>query len=1072
MVKNSTLAVMAAALTLGAAPVTAQVSTALDSSVIAGFPWRAIGPVNMGGRITDIEAIPSRPNIFYVAAAAGGIWKTVSGGTQFFPLFNDEKVISMGDIALAPSNPNIIYAGTGEEDSRNSISPGGGMYKSTDAGVTWQFIGLEKTEHIGRVVVHPTNPDIVYVAALGAAWRSNPERGLYKSTDGGRTWTMSKFISDKAGFVDVAMDPRNPDVLYAAAWERVRGPYFLRSGGPGSGLWKTTDGGATWTEISGGGFPASMKGRIGIAIAPSNPDVIYTMVEADRPRTAADVPRGAIVDPNDQFEGRLSGLYRSADGGRTWTWMNRNNDRPFYYSQVRVDPKDENRVYRLGGTNWHFSNDGGKTWTSGAQGHHVDHHAMWINPNNPEHFIIGSDGGVAQTFDRGGTYDVLNHMPLGQFYAVSYDFAVPYRVCGGLQDNGSWCGPSRKRGQIISSDWFNVGGGDGFWTAQDPRDPNIIYSESQGGAQNARNIATGQSWQTRGSLPGQGGGRGGAGGGRGGGAPGETTIGNIVFTAAVPDSLRQRMQGLTEMTNVTQRQVDSARNALRLPAGSVRLATPAGGRGAGAPAAPVTVNVNNLRWNWNTPFFVSMHNPDVYYSGSSRVMKSTDKGRNGVPISPDLTGQDVNRIRISTMRQAPDRTGGITPDVTQAETNNSIVSLAESPLRPGVLWAGTDDGKIWFTRNDGGNWEEVPITRFTGVPARTWVSHVELSAFDSNTVYVSFDNHQEGDFKPYVFMSTDFGRTFRSISSNLPTDRPAFVHVVREDPVNRNLLFVGTDVGVYASLDRGATWQRFMTNLGTVPVHDLKIHPRDREIIAGTHGRSIWIADIAPLQQMADSVMRKPAHLFQPAVSYMYTQLSSGTGTPGHKGWSAGNSPYGAQLAYYLNSNASGPVRIVISDAMGDTVSVLTGTAQRGLNRVSWAFTSGAGGGFAGGRGGGGGGGGGRGAGPGPTTPIPGIPAGVNPRPGEGTQATNQGDPSLDTRGGGGGGGGGGGRGGFGGGDTAPAAGWSRLPIDTGNYVATLVVGNQQYKQLIQVKNIGLADPTKAIDYRPGTIMR
>ena len=1065
MVKTSSLGVLAAALVVGAAPVTAQVSTALDSATIAGFPWRPIGPVNMGGRITDIEGVPSNPATFYVAAAAGGIWKTISGGVQFFPLFTSEKVVSMGDIAIAPSNPNIIWAGTGEEDSRNSISPGGGIYKSTDGGVTWQPMGLEKTEHIGRIVIHPTNPDIIYVAALGAAWRANPERGLYKTTDGGRNWTLSKFISPNAGFVDVAMDPRNPNVLYAAAWERVRGPYFLRSGGPGSGLWKTTDGGTTWTEISGGGFPASMKGRIGIGLSASNPDVIYAMVEAAPPRTPADVPRGAIVSADDQYEGRLSGLYRSADGGRTWTWQNRQNDRPFYYSQIRVDPTDENRVYRLGGTNWHFTTDGGKSWTTGMQNVHVDHHAMWINPNNPNHFIVGNDGGVAQTFDRGGTYDVLNHMPLGQFYAVSYDFAVPYRVCGGLQDNGSWCGPSRKRGQIISADWFNVGGGDGFWTAQDPRNPNIIYSESQGGAQNGRNIATGQSWSTRGSLPGQGGGRGG--GGRAGGPAGEMVVGLLRFTAAVPDSMRQRLLFLNERANLTTQQVDSARASLRLPAGSVTLVA-GGGRGAGAPA---TVNVNNLRWNWNTPFFLSMHNPDVYYSGASRVMKSTNMGRNGQPISPDLTTQDVNRIRISTLRNAPDRTGGITPDVTQAETNNTVVSLGESPLRAGLLWAGTDDGKIWVTRNDGGNWEEIPLTRFAGVPAKTWVSHVEASAFDSATVYVSFDNHQEGDFKPYVFVSTDFGRTFRNISSNLPTDRPAFIHVVREDPVNRNLLYVGTDVGVYVSLDRGATWQKFMANLPTVPVHDLKIHPRDRELIAGTHGRSIWIADVAPLQQMADSVMRKPAHLFEPAVSYMYTQLSSGVGENGHKGWRQPGGPYGAQLAYHLGSNASGGARVVITDVAGDTITVLTGPAQRGLNRVSWAFNSGAGGGFAGR---GGGGGGGRGAGGGPTTPIPGVPAGINPRPGESGAPTTAGDPTVAAQGGGrGGGGGGGGRGGQGGGgDQGPRAGWSRLDIDTGYYLATLVVGNTQSKQIIRVKNIGLADPTKSVDYEPGMIMR
>jgi photosystem II stability/assembly factor-like uncharacterized protein len=776
-------------------------------------------------------------------------------------------------------------------------------------------------------------------------------------------------------------------VLYASSWERVRGPYFLKSGGPGSGLWKTTDGGTTWTEIRGGGFPATEKGRIGIAIAASNPDIVYAMVEADSVR-------------GQQPQRLLNGLYRSTDAGRTWTWMNTTNSRPFYYSQVRVDPKNPDRVYRLA-ANWHFSDDGGKSWKAGAQGHHVDHHAMWIDPNDPAHFLIGSDGGVAQTWDKGGSYDVLNYLPLGQFYAVSYDMAVPYRVCGGLQDNGSWCGPSRKRtGALIDSDWFNVGGGDGFWTQQDPRDPNVIYAESQGGSMSRRNILTGES-----------------------------------------ESLRP--------ARWNRQDADSARREI--------TGAPPAGRGAGA--AP-TVQLNedqrrrladlnrrlatdsaavDSRWNWNTPFILSAHNPDVWYAGGSRVYKSTERGENAKSISPDLSTQDTMRIRISVSA-----TGGITSDNTGAETHGTIVSLSESPIRAGILYAGTDDGNVWLTRNDGGNWENL-TSRIQGAPPKSWISHVEASKHDSATVYVSVDAHWDGDFTPYVFMSTDFGRTFRSIASNIPKDRPNFIHVVTEDPVNRNLLYVGTDVGAYVSLNRGASWQPFMTGLPTVPVHDLKVHPRDREVIAGTHGRSVWIADVAPLQQLADSIMRKPAFLFATKPAFQYNQAASGVGVGGHRGWRGDNAPYGAVISYYLASKPSTPVSFTITSQSGDTVGTLAGEATPGVQSVVWNFMRGGGG-------RGGGGGGGRGHGDAPVA-VPGFPPGFNPRPGEASgPPSTQGDPNAPQGTGGGGRGGRGGRGGGRGGGGGPSG-----PVDAGTYRVTMTVGGQSYMQSLRVIRAGEA---------------
>ncbi len=901
----------AGAILVAAAPLSAQAPVPaapaapapLDSATLAGFRWRSVGPANMAGRITDIEGIPAPSKTFYVAAATGGIWKTTNAGTTFRPVFDNQRVVSMGDLAIAPSDTNVVYAGTGEEDSRNSISPGGGLYKSTDGGKSWKLMGLSGTQHIGRIVVHPKDANIVYVAALGHAWGPNPERGLYKSTDGGATWQLSKFISDKAGFVDLAMDPTDPNTLYASSWERVRGPYFLKSGGPGSALWKTTDGGNTWKEITGGGFPTSMKGRIGIAIAQSNPKVVYALVEAD-------TNPNATVDAKVKAQTRPSGLYRSADGGATWTKMNSNDVRPFYYSQVRVDTKNPDRVY-WSSTPVNFSEDGGKTVRNATLGIHVDHHAMWIDPNDPEHFIVGDDGGVSQTWDRGGNYDFLNLMPLGQFYEVSYDFAVPYRVCGGLQDNGSWCGPSRRRnGSITNAHWFTVGGGDGFFTAQDPTNPDIIYSESQGGSMGRLNYATGDRQPLR--PPGW--------------RPRYTVFEDSIIltrgdtTQPAPKEVARKVADLKA----------------REKADSIDL---------------------DLRFNWDTPFFLSAHNPATMYVGGSRVLKSTNRGDTFLPISPDLSLRDMAKIDTSIRK-----TGGITPDPTGAETYGTVVALAESPVRPGLLYAGTDDGNVWLSRNDGTSWESLN-GRFPGVPPRTYVRRIEPSHFDSATFYVAFDGHRTDDFTPYLFVTTDFGKTFKSIVNNLPRGGPDFVHVVREDPANRDLLFAGTDVGIYVSLDRGGSWQRFMTNFPTVPVHDLKIHPRDHELIAGTHGRSIWIVDITPLEQMTTQVVAKAAYLFAPKTAYQFGESPTLGESPGHKLFQGQSPQYGAEIAYRLTvpvapaaaasgggeggggvpeagrqQGAPAALRIVITNVTGDTIRTLTGPSRVGLHRVVWDF--------------------------------------------------------------------------------------------------------------------------------------
>jgi photosystem II stability/assembly factor-like uncharacterized protein len=877
--------IVSLALLAGAASLSAQVPTAsVDSALLAALRWRNIGPANMSGRIVDVEGIPGPSRTFYVATAAGGIWKTTNAGTTFQLVFGENQpVISMGDIAIAPSDTNIVWAGSGEPNSRNSISPGGGIFKSTDGGRTWKLMGLEKTQAIGRVVVHPTNPNIVYVAALGAPWNSNPERGLYKTTDGGATWALSKFISDKAGFVDVEMDPGNPDILYAASWERQRGPYYLQSGGPGSAMWKTTDGGATWTELKGGGLPETMKGRIEFAVAKTNPQIIYAMVEADttpNPRPAA----GA------RQQTRPSGLYRSNDAGATWTRVAPQNVRPFYYSQVRVDTRDPERVY-FSSTPHLFSTDGGKTVRSFSQGLHVDTHAHWIDPNDPNYQVVGNDGGIGVTFDRGGNWIFANTFPIGQFYNISYDMGVPYRVCGGLQDNGSWCGPSRRRGAITNAQWYNVGGGDGFGTQQDQTNPNIVLATSQGGNIQRRNIATGEGgglakpqwrpqylkWQDSILL-----------------VRGDTTR---------PETREQRARIAAFRANAT-------RDSLDL----------------------------QLRWNWNTPYFLSPHNQQVFYAGANRVMKSLKQGDEMYPISPDLTTADTMRIRVSTRT-----TGGITPDVTGAETYSTIASLSESPIRPGLLFAGTDDGNLWLSRNDGGNWENL-TGRAPGVPKNTYVSRIEPSRFDEATFYVTFDNHRNGDYAPYVYVSNDFGKTFRSISSDLPTGGVNYAHVIREDPTNPNLLFVGTDIGAYVSTDRGASWRKFMSGLPTVPVNDLKIHPRDREIIAGTHGRSIWVADVAPLQQLTTQALSAPVYFFQPNTAWQFPTPPQdglgGGGGYGHLRFVSNPPPYGAEIVYRVAPGAGGgrAARISIVDALGDTIRTMTGPSGPGLQRVYWPF--------------------------------------------------------------------------------------------------------------------------------------
>jgi Sortilin, neurotensin receptor 3, len=854
----------------------------LDSSVVSGFRWRTVGPANFMGRVSDVAGIPGPSKTLFVAAAGGGIWKSMNNGITWRPVFDDKNVISMGMLAIAPSDTMQVWAGTGEPNSRNTIEPGAGVYKSTDGGITWKFVGLEKTQHIGRIVVHPTNPNIVYVAALGPAWKAGGERGLYKTEDGGVSWKLIKAGANaKTGFIDVALDPSNPNVIYASSWERYRTPYSLNSGGPGSGLWKSTDAGATWTEIKGSGYPEGLKGRIGISVARSNPNIVYALTEACTMKaTDRCVPSNSPAP---------SGLYRSTDAGKTWTQMNHIDTRPFYYSQVRADPKNPDRVY-FSSTQLQVSNDGGKTTMNAAQGVHVDDHALWIDPNDPERWVLGNDGGIAITYDRGGNFYYPRNLALGQFYEISYDYAIPYNVCSGAQDNGAWCGPSRRNGVNTNSYWRTISGGDGFYTAQDPTNPNLVWGESQNAGIQQTNLATGE---------------------RG----------------------RVNKPSWNERYHMWEDSIAIARGDVMVPATKEQLAKVADLK---AKQKKDSIDLS-IRYNWNSPYFLSPHNPRVFYLGGSRVLKSLKGGEDLFPISPDLSKQI--QARMDTVAK---HTGGITLDLTGAEAYGAVVTLAESPLKPGFLLAGTDDGNLWITHNDGGSWENLS-SRVTGLPSNdVYVSRVEASHFDTLTFYVAYDNHRWNDFTPYLYMTTDGGRTFRSIVNNLPSGGVAdFLHVIREDPQNRDLLFVGTSLSTYASIDRGKTWSKFASGLPSVPVYDLQIHPRDHELMAATHGRSLWVVDIAALEQLTPKVVAS-TYLFKPKTAYQWgegPQMElSGNGNA-QAVFMVASPPMAADIVYQLAPNApTTPVRIAVLDASGDTISSIVGASGTGIHHVSWNF--------------------------------------------------------------------------------------------------------------------------------------
>ena len=918
-----------------------------DDPLLKTFRWRSIGPASMGGRIDDIEAVESNPSIFYVGFATGGLWKTTNNGTTFTPIFDTYPVSSIGDIAIAPSNPNIVYVGTGEPNNRQSSSFGNGMYKSTDAGKTFKQIGLADTQSIARVVVHPRNPDVVYVAAVGHLFGPNEERGLYKTTDGGKTWTKSKFIDADTGFIDVVMDPSNSETLYAASYQRRRTPWGFNGGGPNSAIWKTTNGGRSWTRLAGSGLPdgGGIIGRIGLAVSRSNPRIVYAQIEVGASAgTGGNVTAEGKPAPPSQggfggFGGggaqqqrpgqpppppdpKKAGVWRSDDGGRSWRVVSNNNNRPMYYSQIRVDPGNPEIVYTMGAP-FHKSTDGGKTFKVVPGIAHSDHHALWIDPKNPQHLLLGNDGGLDVSYDQGETWEFVNTIAVGQFYAISADMQRPYLVCGGLQDNGSWCGPSATRNSngITNADWFRVGGGDGFYTSNDPSTPTIIFAQSQDGNVTRLDLTTGQTVNIRPRAP-------------------QPPRGPRQAPAGEPPVPPGGREDVTQPQPSTpagnQPQPPAGQRAPGAQAGEAqaflqRLAEQAGFAPSREPnIVPTPPAGQQYRFYWNTPTVLSPHNPSIVYIGADRLFISRDRGQT-FTMTADLT-RNFDRFKEAIMGVAGDAPMASKHDGAGAFSN--IVTISESPVVPGVLWVGTNDGNVQVSRDGGATWKNVAANA-KGVPDGTHVSRVEASHFDAGTCYVAFDGHRTDDHKPYVFVTKDFGETFAAISDGLPVGN---VNVIREDPKNRNLLYLGTEYAFYVSLDAGKSWKRFMTGLPTVRIDDILVHPRDNDLIVGTHGRSIWIIDdITALQKLTDEALKSDVTLFEPRAATLWADnIRERRNVGGAKNFTGDNPERGAVISYYLANPPQGDVTITIADVTGKTVREFKGTANQGLNRVRW----------------------------------------------------------------------------------------------------------------------------------------
>ena len=818
-----------------AAPKTAFNAATYDSAMLQEFAWRPIGPAVTSGRIVSL-AVAEGPEsrignrlgkLMYAASASGGVWKTTNAGTTWEPIFDNQSTSSIGDIAIAPTNPDLIWVGTGEANNQRSSSWGDGVYKSENGGKTWQHMGLRTSQHIGRIIVHPANPNVVYVASAGPLWASGGERGLYKTTDGGKTWKAVLTVSPHTGVTDVAMDPTDPSIMYAASFQRQRKAYSFVGGGPETAIYKSTDGGDTWRKVT-EGLPKRDMGRIGLAVSRSQPRTLYATIET----TTTEV-------------------YRSDDHGESWTKRGTYQQFPWFMGQLRVDPTNPERVYELG-VPLYVSEDGGLTNRVIGQSAHVDYHAMWIDPMDPDHFVVGNDGGVYISYDRGKTMDFVSNLPVAQYYAIGVDNRLPfYYVYGGLQDNNSWAGPSQTRNRqgITNNDWYATVGGDGFYSAIDPTDPNTVYAESQNGGIIRYDVKTGEQKTIR-------------------------------------------------------------------------------------PQAKF--GERNLRYNWSVPIVISPHDHNTVYFGAQYLFRSTSRGDAWEQLGGDLT-RALDRDKLPLMG----KTWGKDAVARHAGTADfgNISTMDESPLQKGLLYVGTDDGLIQVSRDGGATWTK--IEKFPGVPDMTYVSRVVASARNEGTVYATFDGHRSNDFKAYVLRSNDYGKTWTSISSNLPESS---VQVIREHPRQPSLLFIGNEIGAYYSGNGGRTWSKLQYNLPTVPVHDLLIHPRENDLVIGTHGRGIFIIDdITPLERLAEAET-SPIHLFpvKPAILFNYNTSFpgglEGAGSLGERSYAAPNPPFGSKLTYYVKDSVpkGRTLTLAIFDSTNRRIRDITVNTKPGLHRATW----------------------------------------------------------------------------------------------------------------------------------------
>lgn len=805
-----------------------------DSDTISGLGARNIGSATMSGRVSALTAVREKGRLtVYIGSASGGVWKSVNGGTTFKPVFDKEPVQSIGAIAVDPQNPKIVWVGTGEAWTRNSVSIGDGIYRSTDGGENWTNLGLKASERISKILIDPKDSNTVYACAPGKLWSDSEDRGVYKTTDAGKTWSqILKGVNLSTGCSMMSMDPANPKVLYAGMWDFRRKGWTFRSGGDGptafsgSAFYKSTDGGSTWTELdskSAPGLPAKPWGRIAVTVAPSNSNVVYALIESTR-----------------------SALFYSNDAGKTWQERDRSNWmvwRPFYFANLIVDPKNENKLYKPDLT-FIMSDDGGKSFSNVGRGAHGDFHDLWIDPDNPDHLIAGDDGGVWYSYDGANTWWKANNLPISQFYHVSTDMADPYQVYGGMQDNSSFVGDSQYPGGITNSRWENLFGGDGFWAFSDPADPNYAYAEFQGG----------------------------------------------------------------EVGRINRHTLEK------------RLIKP-----------QPDYNQPKLRFNWNTPIYMSPNEKGTIYIGAQYLFRSRDHGQSWERISPDLTTNDPEK-------QKQEESGGVTVDNSSAETYTTIYSISESPKDGNTIWVGTDDGNLQLTRDGGKTWTNL-AANVPNLPKFSWVNWVEASVYDPATAYAVFDRHTFGDMTPYVFKTADYGKTWTPIVAADSGVR-GYAHVIKEDLVSRNLLFLGTEFGLWVSLDGGGHWAQYKGHdFPCVAVRDLVVHPRDSDLIVATHGRGIWIIDdVTPLRHLTPQVLAEDAG-FLPGRPAQQRIETFGGWMEGSAAFSGPNPPKGAWITYYQQKrHIFGRMKLEVFDSDGKLLDTLPTKSRHGLSRVEWTM--------------------------------------------------------------------------------------------------------------------------------------